>query len=277
MGAIIKCIGLAGEVIAVTTDKAPDGMYLAGYDVEAFEGRGTSSWTENRFDAMLFADHKTAFEIWRKQSETLPLRPDGKPNRPLTAFTVEIESITEHEMYDLLFEQYVHMKTVAVKDGTLAVPFVVNYATTDWLIQAHLPSREPLETVLAELLVHHGPPTWLAFCADGWVKEFHDDPGHLERGQLEEAFNEGDLTVREQLVLQAMSIDQVMYTKHQEYIITDDGDIEFREVTRPRETSGALNDIMTKMVSLGSDEGRGSLFAYLSAVLADKGVHDNDG
>jgi hypothetical protein len=31
-----------------------------------------------------------AFELWRKPDPRNPVRPDGKPNRPLTAFTVEI-------------------------------------------------------------------------------------------------------------------------------------------------------------------------------------------
>lgn len=32
-----------------------------------------------------------AMELWRSIDPRYPVRPDGKPNRPLTAFTVEVE------------------------------------------------------------------------------------------------------------------------------------------------------------------------------------------
>lgn len=31
------------------------------------------------------------FELWHRVSKRDPVRPDGKPNRPLTAYTAEIE------------------------------------------------------------------------------------------------------------------------------------------------------------------------------------------
>jgi hypothetical protein len=40
--------------------------------------------------AALFADVATAMEFLNTQSCTVPFRDDGKPNRPLTAFTVEL-------------------------------------------------------------------------------------------------------------------------------------------------------------------------------------------
>jgi hypothetical protein len=41
-------------------------------------------------DAMAFDDVKTALEYWQRQSTVVPRRTDGRPNRPLTAYTVEM-------------------------------------------------------------------------------------------------------------------------------------------------------------------------------------------
>jgi len=39
---------------------------------------------------MTFGDARAAFECWQQVLRSRPVRPDGKPNRPLTAFTVAI-------------------------------------------------------------------------------------------------------------------------------------------------------------------------------------------
>jgi hypothetical protein len=276
MGAIIKCIGLAGQVIAVTEDREPDGMYLASFDVEAFEGRGTSAWTEERSEAMIFMDAPSAWDMWRQQSKVMPFREDGKPNRPLTAFSVEVESMTDHETFDLMFDGIIAMKRKAVKEGTMDVPFVLHYATMDWLITAWLPNREPLETAMAELLVHHGPPLWLVFCADTWFKEYHDEkPGVLEHGILEKAFMEGDFTVKEQLIMMAMGKDHELYSRSIEYVLTDDGDVEFNEPKeRPTDTGGQLVNVMHRIISLNELESRAALFAFLEELLTQE-MDDN--
>jgi hypothetical protein len=46
--------------------------------------------TLSQSDALRFAHHGLAFEFWRQQSHVQPLRPDGQPNRPLTAYHAEI-------------------------------------------------------------------------------------------------------------------------------------------------------------------------------------------
>lgn len=46
--------------------------------------------TPNRAEATRYSA-KAAFELWRAVDQRNPVRPDGKPNRPLTAFTVDIE------------------------------------------------------------------------------------------------------------------------------------------------------------------------------------------
>ena len=40
--------------------------------------------------AMRFASYADAMECWKQRSARTPWRPDGKPNRPMAAFTVEI-------------------------------------------------------------------------------------------------------------------------------------------------------------------------------------------
>lgn len=67
------------------------GQYLASYDPDAHAGQGLASWTEAPAQAMQWPTFNEAFRTWRQQSATRPLRDDGKANRPLTAYTVEIE------------------------------------------------------------------------------------------------------------------------------------------------------------------------------------------
>lgn len=43
--------------------------------------------------AKKFPSAREAMEEWRRISRSVPTRPDGKPNRPLTAFTVEVEKV----------------------------------------------------------------------------------------------------------------------------------------------------------------------------------------
>lgn len=46
--------------------------------------------TKDIKEAKTFTTMADALEYWRRQSVYIPLRPDGKPNRPFTAFSVEI-------------------------------------------------------------------------------------------------------------------------------------------------------------------------------------------
>ena len=66
------------------------GRYVAAFDADAHDGRGLVDYTPHVSKAKRFAHHVEAWEFWRTQSKVRPLRPDGKPNRPLTATTVEM-------------------------------------------------------------------------------------------------------------------------------------------------------------------------------------------
>ena len=51
-------------------------------------GQGIAHWTRDPAQAMTFATAAAATECYRAVPHNRPLRPDGKPNRPLTMFSV---------------------------------------------------------------------------------------------------------------------------------------------------------------------------------------------
>lgn len=69
-----------------------DGMYVKAYDPtyvlpdRTYDG-GILEVTADPKEALQFADAGDAMEKWR---EPYGVRVDGKPNRPLTAWTVEV-------------------------------------------------------------------------------------------------------------------------------------------------------------------------------------------
>lgn len=77
-----------------THDYWPDNgnhCYLANYDVDANGGRGNIRLTTDKKEALKFQSAQEAMDAWKSQSKLIPLRSDGEPNRPLTAFTIQIE------------------------------------------------------------------------------------------------------------------------------------------------------------------------------------------
>jgi hypothetical protein len=65
------------------------GCWLAEYDPDAEDGAGRIMGTLDPSAALRFPDLGAALEEWKRPSTTHPLRRDGKPNRPLSAFTVQ--------------------------------------------------------------------------------------------------------------------------------------------------------------------------------------------
>jgi hypothetical protein len=64
--------------------------YVVDCDVDAHYGQGCVRFG-TLAEAKVFPDTRAALEYWKRQSHTVPLRPDGKPNRPLTAYSVSVE------------------------------------------------------------------------------------------------------------------------------------------------------------------------------------------
>lgn len=76
------------------------GQYLTYFDPNAHEPErlyptGEVRFTHSARRALRFATLEEALTFWRQPSTVVPVRPDGAPNRPLTAFTVEIVSIDD--------------------------------------------------------------------------------------------------------------------------------------------------------------------------------------
>lgn len=86
MATIIRCLGYANGAPCNVLE-----AMLKAYDPEFKHGLGKADWTYDVRRAMKFKDHTAAWELWHKTSKTRPKRPDGQPNRPLTAFNVSFE------------------------------------------------------------------------------------------------------------------------------------------------------------------------------------------
>jgi len=86
--------GLAGYALTDQPQRAMIGCYLAAYDPEAHDGLGEAEWTPNPALAKRFPDAAAALECWKQVPKSRPTRGYGSdpdaPNRPLTAFTVEV-------------------------------------------------------------------------------------------------------------------------------------------------------------------------------------------
>jgi hypothetical protein len=70
------------------TEGLPVGSYLASYNPEGDGGNGVASWTRDPAQAMTFATSDAATACYRAVPLNRPLRSDGRPNRPLTRYTV---------------------------------------------------------------------------------------------------------------------------------------------------------------------------------------------
>jgi hypothetical protein len=70
------------------TEGLPVGAYLASYSPEGDDGRGVAEWTRDLAKAMTFATAEAAKACYSAVPYNRPLRPDGRPNQPLTSFSV---------------------------------------------------------------------------------------------------------------------------------------------------------------------------------------------
>lgn len=87
---IAKLVGharLGGEKAA--------GQYVTEYDPDAFGGRGHVAGSLSKRNALRFASVDEAMRFIQQPSTVRPLRADGEPNRPITAFTLIVEEAPE--------------------------------------------------------------------------------------------------------------------------------------------------------------------------------------
>lgn len=90
---LMRVIGVAGYGYDGALE-VPDPAYVAEVDLEFAHGRGRARLTENRSEAIRYPSKAAVFEAWRASPESRPVRDDGKPNRPLTAYSITPEPVS---------------------------------------------------------------------------------------------------------------------------------------------------------------------------------------
>lgn len=86
---VIVCYGYATDIACPFM-----GQFLEYFDPTARPPDVVGGWTKDLTRARKFATKEDAFECWRTP---IGKRPDGKPDRPLTAFSVGIQPVTDFE------------------------------------------------------------------------------------------------------------------------------------------------------------------------------------
>lgn len=88
---VIRILDQVGGVIRPPGSTAsPVGGYVKAFDPDAHDGQGSLDVVLDPADARTFRDFRDAMDAWTAVAKARPKRPDGKPNRPLTAFSVEV-------------------------------------------------------------------------------------------------------------------------------------------------------------------------------------------
>lgn len=64
-----------------------EGLYVQHYDPGTYAGIGFVETTSDIDEARRFSEFQAALDYYR---QPFGMRPDGQPNRPLTAWTIEI-------------------------------------------------------------------------------------------------------------------------------------------------------------------------------------------
>ena len=83
---VIRCKGYARNIPCDFVDQ-----YLEWFDPNGDPGFGLGGWTPDIKKAMKFDSVSSAAEKWKEQRTVDGgFRSDGRPDRPLTAFSIEI-------------------------------------------------------------------------------------------------------------------------------------------------------------------------------------------
>lgn len=90
MDYIIKILGIQILGPAVGGASPYNDTFLVGCDFNGRDGWGTYDVSGDPGDARRFKTMADAVDYYRRTSDVRPIRPDGRPNRPLTALTVEV-------------------------------------------------------------------------------------------------------------------------------------------------------------------------------------------
>lgn len=87
--AIVQSNDAADVLLWAIEGREPPKIYLRSYTPDGHGGRGRIETTEHVAFAKRFDDVKAVLDEWKRPSATHPTRRDGRPNRPLSAFTIE--------------------------------------------------------------------------------------------------------------------------------------------------------------------------------------------
>jgi hypothetical protein len=96
MAYVMRVLGMAGTYYnqdEMKSEGFPDPCYIAEYDLDYAGGRGRARLTGNLVEAVRFDSATDVLLAWRATSTTMPRRRDGRPNRPLTAYTITPEEV----------------------------------------------------------------------------------------------------------------------------------------------------------------------------------------
>jgi hypothetical protein len=86
--------GVAGDLaVAAVSNEIEVGKYLEWSDPDAKHGMGDDRWTDDVAKAKRFPSFEAAMACWTATSRIRPRRPDGEPNRPMTAYSVSVEKL----------------------------------------------------------------------------------------------------------------------------------------------------------------------------------------
>lgn len=83
------------RIFAFGVANGPDDIraWVEAYDPDAAGGRGHIGFTRIKDKALTFPSVRDAMDFYTQVSKVLPVRDDGKPNRPLTAYNLVIEPL----------------------------------------------------------------------------------------------------------------------------------------------------------------------------------------
>jgi hypothetical protein len=82
-------------ILELAATGEPVNEWLVVFDPNGNDGRGTMTTSPDPVHATRFADATTALACWKQPSTVVPYRADGKPNRPLTAYTVDVRPVVD--------------------------------------------------------------------------------------------------------------------------------------------------------------------------------------
>jgi hypothetical protein len=85
MSTVVRVIG----AVSYSGPTPHDGRFVVAWNPHTRFGDCEITTTDDLVDARRFTSAEEALREWKTVSNVEPVRPDGKPNRPLSGLTVE--------------------------------------------------------------------------------------------------------------------------------------------------------------------------------------------